>query len=169
MDVHIVEAYFEKATVLKELEFVRSAIETRVTIPVLSHVLLEAVGNELRISATDTELGARSKLPAKVKEEGALVIPGLRFLQIVRSARDGEIHCKRLENHWAQIGFGRSSFTLMGLSKESFPAFPTGAKPLANIDAPLLAGCVVRHIFRRLKTRAVSLWQERSWFLGKLD
>src|SRR5258708_22355032 len=82
-EVHIVEAYFEKAAVLRELEFVRSAIETRVTIPVLSHVLLEAVGNELRISATDTELGARSKLTAKVKEEWALVIPGLRFLQIV--------------------------------------------------------------------------------------
>jgi len=156
--VHIVEAYFEKATVLKELEFVRSAIETRVTIPVLSHVLLEAVGNELRISATDTELGARSKLPAKVKEEGALVIPGLRFLQIVRSAPDGEIHCKRLENHWAQIGFGRSSFKLMGLSKESFPAFPTGAKPLANIDAPLLAGCVAKtHFSASQDTNRVAL------------
>src|SRR5260370_7499556 len=113
----------------------------------MSHVLLEAVGNELRISAKDTEIGARSKLPAKVQEEGALVTPGLRFWQIVRSAPDGEIHCKSLENHWAQIGFGRSSFKLMGLSKESFPAFPTGAKPLANINAPLLAGCVAKTHF----------------------
>src|SRR5260370_32691594 len=77
---------------------------------------------------------------------------------MVRSARGGEIHCKRLETHWAEMGCGRSSFRLMGLSKESFPAFPTGAKPLANIDAPLLAGCVAKtHFSASQDTNRVAL------------
>ena len=44
--------FVEKSDLLKELNFVRSAVEKRNTIPVLSHLLLEADGLELKISAT---------------------------------------------------------------------------------------------------------------------
>src|SRR6266850_6159894 len=74
--------FVEKSDLLKELSFVRSAVERRNTIPVLSHVLLEADGFELRISATDTEIGARTSGPANVRTKGTAVIPALRFLEI---------------------------------------------------------------------------------------
>jgi DNA polymerase III subunit beta len=145
--VFIVEVYAEKAALLKDLDFARSAIEKRITAPVLSHVLLEATGTSLRVSATDLETGARSEFPAKVKTEGTLLVPGLRLFEIVKSAPDGEIHFKATENHFGQVSFGRSAFKLTGLSTDQFPRFPTGAKLLANLDAKLLASSIAKTQF----------------------
>ena len=46
------DLFVEKSDLLKELNFVRSAVEKRNTIPILSHFLLEAEGLELKITAT---------------------------------------------------------------------------------------------------------------------
>jgi len=125
----------EKQDLLKELMFVRSAVEKRNTIPILSHFLLEADGLELRISATDLEIAARTTCPAKVKTKGAAVIPGLRFLEIIRSAPDGEIRCRGLENNGVNVTYRRSSSKLVGLPKGDFPKLPRVPEPVAKTDA----------------------------------
>ena len=139
--------FVEKADLLKELNFVRSAVEKRNTIPILSHFLLEAEGFELKISATDSEIGARTACPAKVRTKGSAVIPGLRFLDIVRSAPGGEIRCRALENNWVQVTYQRSSFKVVGLGKDDFPKLPDVPKPITKLDAKLLADCVEKTSF----------------------
>jgi DNA polymerase-3 subunit beta len=139
--------FVEKSDLLKELNFVRSAVEKRSTLPILSHFLLEAEGFELRITATDLEIAARTVCPAKVRTKGAAVIPALRFLDIVRSAPESEIRCRALDNHWVQVTCGRSSFKLVGLAKDDFPKLPAIPKPVANVSAELLAACVEKTSF----------------------
>jgi DNA polymerase III subunit beta len=139
--------FVEKSDLLKELNFVRSAVEKRATIPILSHFLLEAEGFELRISATDLEIAARTACPAKVKAKGAAVVPGVRFLDIVRSAPDAEIRCRALENNWVNVTYERSSFKLVGLPKDDFPKLPRVPEPIAKIDAAVLADCVEKTAF----------------------
>jgi len=139
--------FADKSDLLKELNFVRSAVEKRNTIPILSHFLLEAEGFELKITATDLEIASRTVCEAKVKTKGTAVVPGLRFLEIVRSAPNGEIRCRGLENHWVQVTYGKSSFKLVGLAKDDFPKFPAIPKPIAQVNAGLLADCVERTSF----------------------
>ena len=139
--------FVEKSDLLKELNFVRSAVEKRNTVPILSHFLLEAEGFELKISATDLEIGARTTCPAKVRTKGSAVIPGLRFLDIVRSAPGGEIRCRALENNWVQVTYQRSSFKVVGLGKDDFPKLPDVPKPITKLDAKLLADCVEKTSF----------------------
>jgi DNA polymerase-3 subunit beta len=139
--------FVEKSDLVKELNFVRSAVEKRNTVPVLSHFLLEAEGFELKISATDLEIGARTTCPAKVRTKGSAVIPGLRFLDIVRSAPDGEIRCRALENNWVQVTYQRSSFKVVGLGKDDFPKLPDVPKPITKLGAKLLADCVGKTSF----------------------
>lgn len=81
--------FVERSELLEQLSFVRSALEKRATIPILSHFLLEADGSALRIAATDLEITARTTCQAKVRTKGAAVVPGVRFLEIVRSAEGG--------------------------------------------------------------------------------
>ena len=95
--------FVEKSDLLTVLNFVRNAVERRNTIPILSHFLIEADGFELKITATDLEIAARTVCQAKVKTKGVAVVPGLRFLEIARSAANGEIRCRALENHWVQV------------------------------------------------------------------
>jgi len=136
-----------KSDLIGVLNFVRNAVEKRSTIPTLSHFLLEAEGFELRLTATDLEIAARTTCQAKVKTKGAAVVPGQRFLEIVRSAEGGEIRCRSLENHSVQITYGRSSFKLVGLAKSDFPKFATVPDPMAKVIARLLADCVEKTCF----------------------
>lgn len=47
------------------------ALEKKTTISILSHVLVEASPNGLRLAATDLEMGIRTFCPAQVKAPGS--------------------------------------------------------------------------------------------------
>lgn len=152
----------ERSDLLKELNFVRNAVERRNTIPILSHFLMEADGFELRISATDLEIAARTICQAKVKAKGSAVLPGLRLLDLVRSAPEGEIRCRTLERNWGNVTYGRSSFKLVGLPKDDFPRLPRVPAPIAEVDATVLADCVEKTSF------ATSVEESRYFLNGAL-
>jgi DNA polymerase III subunit beta len=137
----------QQSDLLKELELAQGAVEKKSSIPILAHVLLEAADSNLRISATDLELGARSHCPAKVKTPGVGTVPGRRVLEIVRSLPDSEVRFKLLENHWVQVTCERSTFKLVGLAKDNFPALPPVPKAQADVPASLLAGLVQKTSF----------------------
>ena len=141
------EFYVQKSDLLKELELAQGAVEKKGTVPILSHVLLEAADLNLRISATDLELGARSNCPAKVKTAGVATVPARRVLEIVRSLPDSEVRFKLLENHWVRVTCERSTFKLVGLAKENFPALPAVPKVKAELPASVLAGLLEKTRF----------------------
>ena len=129
------------------LDQVEEAVEKKSTIPILSHVLIEATANGLRLAATDLELGIRTFCPAQVKVPGSVAAPARRFLGIVRSLSEAEVHVRALENHWLQVTAGRSVFKLAALAKDNFPALPDVPKALAEVPAGLLAGLIDRTAF----------------------
>ena len=129
------------------LDQVEEAVEKKSTIPILSHVLIEATANRLRLAATDLDLGIRTFCPAQVKVPGSVAAPARRFLGIVRSLSDAEVHVRALENHWLQVSAGRSVFKLAALAKDNFPSLPDVPKPLAEVPAGLLAGLIDRTAF----------------------
>lgn len=136
-----------KSDLLRELNLTQGVIERKTTIPILSNLLVEVSGSRLQISATDLELGLRCSCPGKVEKEGAGTVPAKRLLEIIRSLPDAEIRFKLLENHWMQLTCDRSSFKLVGMSKENFPTLPAPPKPLATIPAKALVGMIQRTIF----------------------
>jgi DNA polymerase III subunit beta len=141
------EFHVEKSDLLTELELIQGAVEKKGTIPILSHVLVEAADSNLRVSATDLELGVRSNCPAKVKTGGVATVPARRVLEIVRSLPDSEVRFKLLENHWVQVTCERSSFKLVGLAKDNFPLLPPVPKAKVEVPASLLAGLVEKTRF----------------------
>ena len=99
------------------LEQIQGALDKKSTIPILSHTLVEASATGLHLAATDLELGIRMFYPAPVKVPGNGAIPARRLMDIVRSLPDGEVRLRGLENHWVQIGSGRSMFKLAAMAK----------------------------------------------------
>ena len=51
---------------------------------ILSGILLEAQGAELRLAATDMELSLRATVPSRVEGDGAIVLPGKTLVDIAR-------------------------------------------------------------------------------------
>lgn len=136
-----------KAELLREMDLAQGVAEKKTTIPILSSVLLEAVGSELTLSATDLELGLRCGCAARVKQEGAVTVPGKRLLDIVRSLPEKDVKFKSLENHYVQVTCERSSFKLAGMAKDNFPALPEVPAALATIPPGVLSPMIRRTSF----------------------
>jgi DNA polymerase-3 subunit beta len=134
----------KRSDILKEMELADSVVERKQTIPVLSNVLVEAEGAEVRLSATDLDLAVRSSCPAKIKKAGSSTVPGRRLLDIIRSLPEADIKIKLLENQWIQVTCERSSFKLGGMAKDSFPSLPEVPKKLAAFPAPALTTLIGR-------------------------
>src|ERR1700746_2963535 len=125
----------KKFDLLGELQLTQGVVERKTTIPILSHLLCEAKGNRLTITATDLELSVRASCEAKVKKEGAGTIPAKKLLELVRLLPEGEIKFKLLDNHWVEIVSDKKKYKLVGMAKENFPALPTMPHVLVPIPA----------------------------------
>jgi DNA polymerase-3 subunit beta len=151
-----------KADLVTELSLSQGVVEKKTTIPILSNVLLEAVGDRVTLTATDLELGIRCSCPARIKKEGAGTIPARRLLDYARLLPDGDVNMKFLENHWASITCGRSRTRIAGMSRESFPELPQMPEALAVIPVKTLASLINRTSF------AISMEESRFTLNGAL-
>jgi DNA polymerase-3 subunit beta len=137
----------KKFDLLEELTYTQGVVERKTTIPILSHLLCEAKGNRLTITATDLELSIRTSCEAKIKKEGAGTIPAKKLLELVRLLPEGEIKFKLLENHWVQIVSDRKTYKLVGMSKDNFPALPAFPHALVKLPAKELAMLIAKTTF----------------------
>src|ERR1700694_4518406 len=85
------ELTVSKTDLVRELNLSQGVVEKKTTIPILSNVLVEAVGDRINLTATDLELGIRCSCPARVKKQGAGTIPPKRLLDYVRLLPDADI------------------------------------------------------------------------------
>jgi DNA polymerase-3 subunit beta len=115
-----------KQSVLKEeLSFVQGTVEKKNTIPVLSHILIESVGeNTLRITGTDLDVTIRCEAEADIKTQGAICVQARRLFDIVRLLPDADIRFTREDNDWVKMACLKSNYRLAGVSKEQFPEVP---------------------------------------------
>ena len=151
-----------KSDLVRELSLSQGVVEKKTTIPILSNVLLEAVGERVILTATDLELGIRCSCPAIVKKEGAGTVPARKLLDYARLLPEGDVNMKFLDNHWASITSGRSRTRIAGMSRESFPELPPMPEPITEIPIKVLATMIARTSF------AISLEESRFTLNGAL-
>src|SRR5256885_4725826 len=73
-----------KDELVQALGVVARAVSTRTSVQILSGILVEARGSELRLAATDMELSLRATAAAQIEGDGAIVLPGKTFADIAR-------------------------------------------------------------------------------------
>ncbi len=140
----------QRAELAKELTLLQGVVERKTTIPILSNILLEALADSLRITATDLELGIRSSCPGKVKKGGATTVPAKKLLDYVRQLEEPEIRFKLTESASGgslQVTCGRSQVRMAGMARDNFPVLPDAAGKLAVIPPALLANLISRTLF----------------------
>lgn len=100
-------------------------VEKKSTMPILSHVLLEAKnGTELHVSSTDLDLAVSSEHNCEVLKDGALAVPAKNLFEIVKSLPEQTVTLKRAGNNYLEVRSGPSEFRIVGLPAEDFPALP---------------------------------------------
>ena len=111
-----------KDELVSALGVVSRAVSTRTSVQILSGILVEAQGSELRLAATDMELSLRATASAQIEGDGAIVLPGKTFADIARllPAGDVSIEHKPAESV-AHVTAGSASYTLHTYNPEDFP------------------------------------------------
>ncbi len=138
----------EKEVFLKALGQVQGIIEKKHTIPILANVHIYAQNDEIVLTATDLEIGVRSKFSANVLENGKVTVSAKKLFEIIRELPDREILFKSKENCWIEINCGKSIFNLVGLSSDEYPKFPEVISDnLSSISSNMLNEMIDKTIF----------------------
>ena len=146
-----------------ELSLVQGIVERKNSIPILSNVLCEARGGELRISATDLDVSLRCGCAAEVKKEGAVTLGAKKLYEIVRSLPENEMRLTLEDDAWARIKCGRVEFRMAGLPREDFPSLPEPKSGRGiEIPAALLKELIQRTAF------AITAEDARYYLAGAL-
>jgi DNA polymerase-3 subunit beta len=110
----------------EELSFVQGIVERKATIPVLSNILIESVGEgTVRMTGTDLDVTIRCEAEADIRKAGAICVQARKLFDIVRLLDGGSIHFVKEENEWVRMTCGKSKFRLAGVNKEQFPEVPS--------------------------------------------
>jgi len=135
-----------KDELVAALGIVSRAVSTRTSVQILSGILLEAEGSELRLAATDMELSLRATLSAQIEGDGAIVLPGKTLVDIARllPADEVAIEHKPAESV-VHVTSGSASYTLNTYNPEDFPRLPeVDAVQTFSVDRESLLGTIGR-------------------------
>ena len=113
-----------KEKLLECLQQVQNVVSTRTTLPILSNVLLQTNGREVRLTTTDLDVGVRGSFEANIEKEGATTLPARRLFTIIRELPSSEIQFDVDGKNAASIRSGQSFFKILGLPEEEFPPLP---------------------------------------------
>jgi DNA polymerase-3 subunit beta len=137
-----------QTTLAGAVERVLNVVPQKTTMPVLGHLLLEASGSQLKLTATDLDLTISTTVDAEVDREGSVTLPAKRFSEIVRQL--DPTASVELDVHKANalITAGRANFRILGMGAEEFPKIPPlGFKKGMALPADTLKKAIQKTVF----------------------
>jgi len=103
----------------------QSFLEKKDASQITSHVLLNATGLDLKVKATDFEIGLVSETTnIKIIEAGLASANGKKLLDIIKILKDEDVSLKT-EDDYLHIKQKRSKFKLPMFNAEEYPDFPS--------------------------------------------
>ncbi|MBM3184234.1 MAG: DNA polymerase III subunit beta, partial [Chlamydiae bacterium] len=118
------KAVIAKTDLVNVIGKIQNIVPVKPAIPILANVLLEAIDDQLIISATDLTVSMRCYAGAKVIEEGSIALPARRFFQLIREITAPQIKINAPTSEAAEITTGSSLFKVHGMNKSEFPSLP---------------------------------------------
>ncbi|MCY3901910.1 MAG: DNA polymerase III subunit beta [Caldilineaceae bacterium] len=110
----------------KGLSIVGRAVSSRSTLPVLGNILLEAKDNQLRLAATNLEIGINCWVGATVDDEGAITVPSRLLAEFVNSLPAGKIDMELLvSKQTLRLRSANYDVNIKGIDAQEFPVIPT--------------------------------------------
>src|SRR5882724_8866177 len=138
-----------KQNLQKELGFVQGVVEKKNTIPVLSNILIESVGEgTIRITGTDLDVTIRCDMDAEeINTPGSICVQARKLFEISRLLPDAPVSFKKEDNDWVTVKCERAKFKMVGVARDAFPEVPTFKSAPTKIPAEILKTFIDRTIF----------------------
>jgi DNA polymerase III subunit beta len=153
------ELVVRKTDLLRELQLFQGIVERKNTIPILANVLFEANGAEVKMLATDLEVGLRSKCIATVSKGGSLTLPAKKLYEIIKALPETDVRIEE-DKGGVKVAADRFDSRMQTLPREDFPTLP---------DAPgAVSAALPRDAVRQMisKTQFAITGEDTRYFLN---
>ena len=104
---------------------VQRAASTKTAIPAIEGILMVAKDGVLSLTGYDLDMGITTSIPAKIEEEGELVLNAHTFSETLKKLPDVSVNIDSDARHIATITCGDFESTLIGISAEEYPDLPS--------------------------------------------
>jgi DNA polymerase-3 subunit beta len=142
------EFSISKSALQKELGFVQGVVEKKNTIPVLSNILIESVGeNTLRLTGTDLDVTIRCETEADIKTPGSICVQARKLFDIARLLPDAPVNFQKEENDWVSVRCQNFRSKIPGIPRENFPEVPSFKSAPMKLPAEVFKSFVDKTIF----------------------
>jgi DNA polymerase-3 subunit beta len=138
-----------KNALQKELGFVQGIVERKNTIPALSNILIESIGEStIRIVGTDLDVTIRCETEAEtINVPGSMCVQARKLFDISRLLPDSIVNFHKEENDWVTVKCENFRSKIAGLPRESFPEVPTSKSAPMKFPAEIFKSFIDRTIF----------------------
>ncbi len=96
-------------------------IERKTTLPILNNILIETQSEQIRIVATDREIGLISYYGAEILKPGKITVAARKLFEMIREIEGDCVDFKVMENNWANITCGKVVYKIPGIPADDFP------------------------------------------------
>ncbi len=169
------KAVIAKIDLVNIIGKILNIVSSKPASPILANVLLEAIDDQLVVSATDLTVSMRCYVDAKVIEEGAIALPARRFFQLIRELTAPQVKISAQTHEAAEITTGTSVFKINGMNKSEFPHLPDlSGSPEISLSKAILREMLSKTAFAaaredsRFTLNGVQLQiaQQKATFIG---
>jgi DNA polymerase-3 subunit beta len=153
------ELVVRKADLLRELQLFQGIVERKNTIPILANVLIEATDGEVKLLATDLEVGLRSRCDASVTKRGSLTLPAKKLYEIVKALPETDVRIEE-DRNGVKVAADRFDSRMQTLPREDFPTLPESS---GTVNATL-----ARDVLKQMvgKTQFAITGEDTRYFLN---
>lgn len=137
-----------KQNLQRELAYVQGVVEKKNTIPVLSNILIESVGeNNVRLTGTDLDVTIRCDMDAEVSTTGSICVQARKLFEIARLLPDAPVTFKKEDNDWVTVTCDKTRFKMVGVARDAFPEVPSFKSAPTKLSAETIKWFIDKTIF----------------------
>ena len=142
----------EKQEFLEAINQAVKAVPTKNTLPIMECFLLEAYGNEIKLTANDFELGIETKIYGIVLENGSVALNAKLLSDIIRKMPDNSIYLETDEKWNTILTCEKCVFHLNGQDTAAFTPIQIVSKNHAiTLKQKILKDMIKKTIFSASK------------------
>ena len=132
----------------KAINKVQKAITSRTTLPILKGILIKTNGDNLKLTATDLEIGIETQVDCEIIERGSIVIESKIFGDIIRKLPDSDIMISTPSENTVHITCNHSEFNIVSQPAVEYPELPKINNDISfNIPRDLFKNMIRQTIF----------------------
>ncbi|UCE23814.1 MAG: DNA polymerase III subunit beta [Candidatus Zixiibacteriota bacterium] len=136
-----------KSKLANYLQYILQVVPSKSTLPILTNVLIEALENKIKISATDLDISITASIDCKVSKKGSACIPAKILFDIIKELPESEINFEATAQR-VEIKIPNGSYKIASVPSDEFPKLPAvNTKKEIQINAEHLVTMIRRTTF----------------------